>query len=151
MSFRSGRVCLSSLFLLLFTCCLPSAAQLSTATITGIVHDSTGGVVSGAKLTLHNLDTSIEMRAESNTSGNYVFLNITPGRYSLEATSSGFQTSKVPELEFVVNQTAHTRFHSAGGRHAADGHCGSGGRTGAGRDFGTGRRGGRETGGGSAL
>src|SRR5882724_6949535 len=91
--------------LLLFLLCLQSPAQLSTATVTGIIHDSTGGVVGGAKITLRNLDTTVEIRAESNSSGNYVFLNITPGRYSLEATSTGFQTSKVPELALAVNQT----------------------------------------------
>jgi hypothetical protein len=84
----------------------PALAQLSSATITGAIHDSSSGVVAGAKVLLHNLDTSIETRAESNTSGNYTFLNVSPGRYSLEVSSAGFQTSKLPELSLAVNQTA---------------------------------------------
>jgi hypothetical protein len=84
----------------------PLAAQLSTATVTGVIHDSGSGLVAGAKIVLRNLDSSIESRADSNSSGNYVFLNVAPGRYSLEASSSGFQTSKVPELSLQVNQTA---------------------------------------------
>ncbi|MDQ1472881.1 MAG: hypothetical protein QOJ99_4361 [Bryobacterales bacterium] len=90
--------------------CAEASAQLSTATVTGIIHDSTGGVVSAGKVLLRNLDTSVETRAESNTSGNYVFLNILPGRYSLEASSQGFQTSKIPELNLAVNQTATLDF-----------------------------------------
>ena len=85
---------------------LPARAQLSTASVTGTVHDSSGGTVAGASLTLRNLDTTVETRAASNSAGNYVFLNITPGRYSIEATSSGFQITKVPALNLVVNQTA---------------------------------------------
>ncbi len=84
----------------------PALAQLSSATITGAIHDSSSGVVAGARVLLHNLDTSIETRAESNTSGNYTFLNVSPGRYSLEVSSAGFQTSKLPELSLAVNQTA---------------------------------------------
>jgi outer membrane receptor protein involved in Fe transport len=95
---------------LLFVFCSTSSAQLSSATVTGVVHDSTGGVVAGAKVLLHNLDTTIETRADTNSSGNYVFLNITPGRYSLEASSAGFQTSKITELALVVNQTATMDF-----------------------------------------
>ena len=60
---------------------------------------------------MRNLDTSIEARAESNTSGNYIFLNIIPGHYSLEASSAGFQTSKVPTINLEVNQTLTLDFN----------------------------------------
>ena len=100
--FSSG-VALCAALLLFST---QAAAQLSSASITGVIHDSAGGTVSGAKVLLHNLDTSVETRAESNASGNYSFLNVNPGRYSLEASTTGFQTSKLPELTLAVNQTA---------------------------------------------
>lgn len=86
--------------------CTQVSAQLSTASATGVIHDSSGGVVSGAKLLMRNLDTSIETHAEANTSGNYVFLNVNPGRYLIEASAAGFQTSRIPELALAVNQTA---------------------------------------------
>jgi len=44
--------------------------QLSTASITGTIRDSTGAVAPGAQLVLTNKATSIERRVESNSAGN---------------------------------------------------------------------------------
>jgi outer membrane receptor protein involved in Fe transport len=94
----------ASLLALLVT--TPGFAQLSTASVTGVVRDSSGSVVSGAKLTLSNLATNVKHEAESNAAGNYVFLSIPPGEYKLEATAAGFQTWQTPRLQLAVNQTA---------------------------------------------
>src|SRR5207247_2123061 len=61
-------------------------AQLSSASVTGVVRDPSGSVVAGVKLALTNLDTTVKHTAESNSAGNYVFLSIPPGNYTLEAT-----------------------------------------------------------------
>ena len=66
-------------------------AQLSTASVTGVVRDSSGSTVVAAKLSLVNLDTSVKRETVTNSAGNYAFLSITPGNYSLEATAPGFQ------------------------------------------------------------
>jgi outer membrane receptor protein involved in Fe transport len=81
-------------------------AQLSSAAVTGVVRDSSGSVVAGVKLVLTNLDTTVKHSAESNGAGNYVFLSITPGNYSLEATAAGFQTTQISRFALAVNQTA---------------------------------------------
>src|SRR6266436_6816999 len=81
-------------------------AQLSSAAVTGVVRDPSGSVVAGVKLNLTNLDTTVKHTAESNSAGNYVFLSIPPGNYSLEATAPGFQTMQVPRIGLAVNQTA---------------------------------------------
>jgi len=80
-------------------------AQLSTATITGVVRDSSGGVIPNATVVLKNVETNIERRATTNSAGSYSFLNMTPGRYTLTTTASGFRTNRVAEFELVVNQT----------------------------------------------
>jgi len=86
---------------------VPSAlAQLSTASVTGVVRDQTGSIVPNAKLTLSNLDTAVKHQSESNSSGNYLFLNIPPGNYSLEVTSPSFTTARVPRVTLAVAQTA---------------------------------------------
>ena len=72
----------------------PAYAQLSSASVTGVVRDSSGSVVPEVRLTLRNVETSVERNAASNEAGNYVFLNVTPGRYMLEASKAGFQTTK---------------------------------------------------------
>src|SRR5882724_4433059 len=79
--------------------------QLSTATLTGVVRDSTGAVVPEASVIIRNAATTSERRTVTNSAGNYTFLNITPGRYTLETTASGFRPNKVAEFELQVNQT----------------------------------------------
>src|SRR5260370_37279270 len=70
-------------------------AQLSSAAVTGVVRDASGTVVAGVKLLLTNIDTTVTHTAESNSAGNYVFLSITPGTYSREATDPDFQTTQM--------------------------------------------------------
>ncbi len=70
------------------------------------MRDSTGSVVAGAKLTLTNTATAVKHQSESNSAGNYLFLNIPPGNYSMEATAASFQTWQVKSLTLAVNQTA---------------------------------------------
>ncbi|MGH9692965.1 MAG: carboxypeptidase regulatory-like domain-containing protein, partial [Bryobacteraceae bacterium] len=74
--------------------------------MTGVVRDSSGSVVPGVKLTLRNTGTTVEHVTQSNSAGNYVFLNITPGPYTLEATGQGFQTTSIPQFTLAVSQTA---------------------------------------------
>jgi Carboxypeptidase regulatory-like domain len=81
-------------------------AQLSTASVTGIVRDSTGAVVVQADVVLRNVDTSVERTTASNSAGNYLFLNVNPGRYILETKAPGFKSSIISEFTLQVNQTA---------------------------------------------
>jgi carboxypeptidase family protein len=81
-------------------------AQLSAGSVTGIVRDASGSVVADASVTLRNVDTTIEHKTVSNDAGNYVFLNLGPGRYVLEASAPGFATKRVAEFVLAVNQTA---------------------------------------------
>ena len=92
--------------------CLSSAlfAQLSTASLSGTVRDSSGAVIGNATITLHSVDTSVERTSVSNNSGEYVFLNISPGQYTLQAGSSGFSSQKIPQFILTVGQTATMNF-----------------------------------------
>src|SRR5712664_3747856 len=81
-------------------------AQLSAGSVTGTVRDASGSVVADASVMLRNLDTTIEHKTVSNDAGNYVFLNLGPGKYALEATAPGFATKRVAEFILAVNQTA---------------------------------------------
>src|SRR6266436_3900589 len=81
-------------------------AQLSTSSITGTVRDSSGSVIPGASVSLRNVNTAVERQSVTNDSGNYVFLNIQPGRYTLEAVRPGFSKSVIAPFTLEVNQTA---------------------------------------------
>ena len=81
-------------------------AQLSTASLNGVVRDPSGAVLPSAKVVLRNVDTTIERSSVSNDSGVYVFQSINPGRYTLEVSAQGFGEKKISEFVLGVNQTA---------------------------------------------
>jgi outer membrane receptor protein involved in Fe transport len=80
-------------------------AQRSTASINGTVKDSTGSVVPGAAVVLTNTGTNVTQTAVTNATGDYVMLNVLPGRYTLKASKEGFQTVTQAEFTLDVNQT----------------------------------------------
>lgn len=51
-------------------------AQLSTASITGTVRDSTNAVLPGVTVVLRNLETGVERATVTNDAGNYVFVSL---------------------------------------------------------------------------
>ncbi len=106
--FASLRSKLFGVLLALFFAFTPfkAHAQLSSASVTGVVHDASGSIIPQVKVTLQNVDTSVQHVTQSNNAGNYVFLNITPGRYSIQAEAPGFELSKVSQFVLEVNQTA---------------------------------------------
>jgi outer membrane receptor protein involved in Fe transport len=81
-------------------------AQLSSASVTGVVRDTSGSVIPSVRITLQNVETTVAHTSVSNTAGNYVFLGITPGEYTLTAEVTGFEVSKMPAFTLAVNQTA---------------------------------------------
>jgi len=82
------------------------SAQLSSATLNGVVRDSTGAVIKDASVVLRNLGTSVERITASNDTGNYVFSDVTPGPYTLKVSAQSFATKQVSEFVLTVSQTA---------------------------------------------
>jgi len=81
------------------------SAQTATGQVNGNITDSTGAVVGGASITITNQGTKITSKTTSNASGNFLFINLHPGVYSLEVTMQGFKKAEVPLFELAVNQT----------------------------------------------
>ncbi|HUY15683.1 MAG TPA: TonB-dependent receptor [Terriglobia bacterium] len=79
---------------------------MATASIDGIITDTSRAMIPGAAVTLTNVDTNVRRRVNTNEAGNYVFVNILPGHYVLQVTKQGFITAKQPEVTLHVNQTA---------------------------------------------
>jgi hypothetical protein len=87
-----------------------ASAQVSTASVNGVVRDPKGAVIPGATIVLASVDTSVEHTSVSNGSGEYVFLNITPGSYTLSASAQGFNPQKVDAFVLAVSQIATVDF-----------------------------------------
>ena len=67
----------------------PALAQFETATIVGVVKDSTGAVVPGAKVTLTNTATGVTAERLSDANGNYEFFTVRIGNYLITAEKTG--------------------------------------------------------------
>jgi len=81
-------------------------AQRSTASINGTVKDTTGAVMPEATVILTNTGTGLTQTATTNGAGDYIILNILPGKYTLKASKQGFETATQAEFTLYVNQTA---------------------------------------------
>jgi hypothetical protein len=80
-------------------------AQLANAQISGTVYDSSGALISGAKLRLTNQATGVVTTSTTNGDGVYVIQQILPGTYTLEAVMQGFTTTRLKPFNLVVNQS----------------------------------------------
>src|SRR5215813_1370411 len=83
--------------------------QLVSATIVGSVTDASGGVVTGAKVTLTEVETGVDRGAATNTSGNYTFVNLPPGKYRVTVEMPGFKKEVRGGIDLAVDQTARGR------------------------------------------
>ncbi len=98
--------CLAALLVL----ALPSYAQIDNGSITGIVRDSSGAVVSGGSVTIKNLANGIAINVKTNSDGNYQALALIPGQYSVEVSAQGFKSERIPLIEIHVQSRAQADF-----------------------------------------
>jgi hypothetical protein len=66
-------------------------AQQTSGSAVGTVTDNTGAVVSGATVTLTDVDTGDHRTATTNSNGDYQFVNLIPGNYKVDIENSGFK------------------------------------------------------------
>ncbi|HEU0048566.1 MAG TPA: carboxypeptidase-like regulatory domain-containing protein, partial [Nitrososphaera sp.] len=71
--------------------CTPLWAQFRSS-VEGTVSDSSGAVVTGALVTLTNVDTGVAQTSQSNDVGSFRFPSLPPGNYKVAASKSGFKT-----------------------------------------------------------
>jgi hypothetical protein len=79
-------------------------AQFDSATLTGIVMDSSGSVVPGAAVKAVNQATNIEASAVSDAEGRFTFSDLRPGTYNIKATAAGFKQFVSTGLPLQVNE-----------------------------------------------
>ena len=64
-------------------------AQAVSGDLLGVVTDSSGAVVSGAQVIATNLGTGVKSTTKTNATGEYRFINLPVGHYSIEASTNG--------------------------------------------------------------
>ncbi|MDZ7637983.1 MAG: carboxypeptidase regulatory-like domain-containing protein [Bryobacterales bacterium] len=82
-------------------------AQSRSATLRGSVTDATAASIPGAKVTLLPAKGKA-LPAETDAFGVFTFLNVPPGKYRLQISSTGFQPLEEAGLELVAGENART-------------------------------------------
>ena len=85
-------------------------AQLSSAAINGTVRDTSGAVVAGARIDLRGVTTGTVRSTTSNSVGNYAFIDVAPGSYTITVSAQGFTRAEESNFVLQVNQTSTFNF-----------------------------------------
>jgi hypothetical protein len=80
-----------------------SMAQFEAGSLTGIVKDPTGAVVAGATVELSNQSTNVVRTTKTSDGGEYDFVAVQPGKYSVTARQAGFK-GQAQSFQLVVGQ-----------------------------------------------
>jgi Carboxypeptidase regulatory-like domain len=95
-----------AVLLLTFVFVASSRAQSTFGSIVGTVQDATEAVVPGAAVTLHSEDDNSDRVTTSSATGDFQFVNLKPGRYSVAARFAGFADAQVAAFDLAPRQTA---------------------------------------------
>jgi hypothetical protein len=82
-------------------------AQVSTATITGVVQDAGGAVVPGAHIVVTQTQTNASAQADSNDRGAFSLPALPVGPYSMTVTFAGFSKYERTNIVLTVGQVAN--------------------------------------------
>src|ERR1700704_5254569 len=84
--------------------CLPAFSQGSSGRIVGTVSDQTGGVISGATVTVTDTERGVTKNLVSNDAGEYNAPNLNPGTYKVRVEAKGFKTIERQNVALEVGK-----------------------------------------------
>jgi Carboxypeptidase regulatory-like domain/TonB dependent receptor/TonB-dependent Receptor Plug Domain len=82
-----------------------TSAQNALGSIVGHITDPLSAPVRGAKVSIRNVNINITATTHTGALGDYVFVNVQPGTYELNAEAPGFKTAHAVGLGLDVGQT----------------------------------------------
>lgn len=83
-----------------------SIAQTTTARISGVVSDASGGVIPGARVIIANIETGVRRSAVTDEQGRFVVPQLPPGFYETTVIMTGFETLVHKAVTLTVGQEA---------------------------------------------
>ena len=87
-------------------CIAPSPAQQTLGGITGEVTDTSGGVIPNVEVKIVGEQTGLTRIVKSNGTGEYLFVNLPIGTYTLTYTADGFEVQSTPHITVQADRTA---------------------------------------------
>jgi carboxypeptidase family protein len=103
---RPGILLTVALALLVFLAGASSAWAQATTSVRGTVTDPSGSAVVGANVTLANPESKTERTTTTGTQGEYQFLLLSPGTYTLRVSATGFAGYEQTGLQLLVSTPA---------------------------------------------
>ena len=73
----------------------PLMAQSTFGSIVGTVKDTSNALLPGAVVTLTNAGTSAARTTQTNSAGEYSFLNLNAGKYQITVIAQGFGEARI--------------------------------------------------------
>lgn len=86
------------------------AQSTYTSQLTGVVTDSSGGVIAGAKITLTDVATNIPTETVTNAQGIYVLTGLRPATYTIRAEAASFGAQERKGVVLGVSQQSAINF-----------------------------------------
>ena len=83
------------------------AKAQSTATLQGVVMDTSGAVIPGAHIKIHSTATNAVREVISDDTGKYFVPSLQPGTYNVVANAAGFGAVNISNLVMLVDQTSN--------------------------------------------
>jgi len=96
-------ISLISILLLLSTWAF---SQATSGDLIGVVKDDSGAVVTGANVEATNIATGVKSTQKTSTQGEYHFVNLPVGKYTVIVTASGMSGRSEGVIAVELNQTA---------------------------------------------
>ena len=87
-----------------------AGAQTTSTSILGTVTDSSGSVVTGAKVMLKNTGTGVSRASNTSATGDYNFPLLELGEYEVTVEKTGFRTETQKNIRLELNQKARVDF-----------------------------------------
>ncbi|HME00616.1 MAG TPA: carboxypeptidase-like regulatory domain-containing protein [Terriglobia bacterium] len=100
----------SALMLAMVVGQVPALAQSTYGTILGTVTDPTGAVVPSVPITAHNQATEVERTVQTDEAGDYRFVNMDPGTYTLTVITQNFAAVKNEDVILPARETVRSDF-----------------------------------------
>jgi hypothetical protein len=97
---------LVAILICLSTICPVTFAQVTNASLTGLVTDASGAAVTGARISVQNTNTNFVQTTVSNDSGVYLVAPLNPGPYTVTAEKKGFRKLVQSGINLTVAQAA---------------------------------------------
>ena len=85
-----------------------SYAQTGTTSLHGVVTDKSGAAIAGATVKLVNPEQNLTRETKTGSGGEYEFLGLPPGSYSLTVEQANFRKYEQKNLQLLVNLPATT-------------------------------------------